>query len=179
VLPTPDIANNVPGVIFIGKERIAYFEKDGNTLKRLFRGTLGTGVQTHVGGTRVVDASKIQEIPYEDTTTMNRHTGDGSTVFFGTTFTPSDKNQLVVEVGGETTTAYSLGGDSSQGIQFDTAPASGVFVRIYLKTGSIWYTAGTADDSSTAADGLGLQQSNTAQAKFLKEETTNIDLILV
>jgi hypothetical protein len=179
VLPTPDIANNVPGVIFIGKERIAYFEKDGNTLKRLFRGTLGTGVQTHVGGTRVVDASKIQEIPYEDTTTMNRHTGDGSTVFFGTTFTPSDKNELVVEVGGETTTAYSLGGDSSQGIQFDTAPASGVFVRIYFKTGSIWYTAGTADDSSTAADGLGLQQSNTAQAKFLKEETTNIDLILV
>ena len=179
VLPTPDIANNVPGVIFIGKERIAYFEKDGNTLKRLFRGTLGTGVQTHVGGTRVVDASKIQEIPYEDTTTMNRHTGDGSTVFFGTTFTPSDKNQLVVEVGGETTTAYSLGGDSSQGIQFDTAPASGVFVRIYLKTGSIWYTAGTLDDSSTAANGLGLQQSKTAQAKFLKKETTNIDLILV
>ena len=85
----------------------------------------------------------------------------------------------MVEVGGETTTAYSLGGDSSQGIQFDTAPASGVFVRIYLKTGSIWYTAGTLDDSSTAANGLGLQQSKTAQAKFLKKETTNIDLILV
>ena len=37
----------------------------------------------------------------------------------------------------------------------------------------------TTDDSSTAADGLGLQQSSTAQANFLKEETTNIDLILV
>ena len=125
-----------------------------------------------------MDASKSQEIPYEDVTTTNLHTGDGSTVFFGTSFTPSDKNQLVVEVGGETTTAYSLGGDSSQGIQLDTAPASGVLVRIVLKTGSVWYTAGTADDSSTAANGLGLQQSETAQASFLKAETTNIDLII-
>jgi hypothetical protein len=32
VLPTPNIASNTPGVVFIDKERIEYFTKSGNTL---------------------------------------------------------------------------------------------------------------------------------------------------
>ena len=176
VLPTPNPEDSAPGIIFIGKERIAYFEKDGNTLKRLFRGTLGTGIQTHTSGTNIVDASNNQEIPYSDTTTEDLHTADGSTVFFGTTFTPSDIDQLVVQVGGETSSAFSLGGDSTSGITFTTAPANGVQVRITKKDGNAWYTMN--GDSSTASNGLGLQQSSTKQANFLKAETTNLDLIL-
>tara|TARA_A100001011_G_C14191745_1_gene791655 strand:- start:181 stop:1266 length:1086 start_codon:yes stop_codon:yes gene_type:complete len=176
VLPTPNTEDSAPGIIFIGKERIAYFEKDGNTLKRLFRGTLGTGIQTHANGTAIVDASNNQEIPYSDTTTEDLHTGDGSTVFFGTTFTPSDIDQLVVQVGGETSSAFSLGGDSTSGITFTTAPANGVQIRITKKDGNAWYSMN--GDSSSASNGLGLQQSTTKQANFLKAETTNLDLIL-
>ena len=32
VLPTPNAANNIPGVVFIDKERIEYFTKSSNTL---------------------------------------------------------------------------------------------------------------------------------------------------
>ena len=41
-LPEPNAANNLPGVVFIDKERIEYFTKSGNTLGQLKRGTLGT-----------------------------------------------------------------------------------------------------------------------------------------
>ena len=41
--PLPDSKN--PGVIFIEGERIEYLKKDGQYLKNLRRGTLGTGVK--------------------------------------------------------------------------------------------------------------------------------------
>ena len=44
-LPTPDVTNNIPGIIFINAERIEYFVKSGNKLRQLRRGTLGTGVK--------------------------------------------------------------------------------------------------------------------------------------
>ena len=59
VLPDPSTGYNQPGVIFIGTERINYFEKSGNTLSRLVRGTLGTGVQDHSAGSVVVDGSLV------------------------------------------------------------------------------------------------------------------------
>lgn len=63
-LLTPDPTNGIPGVIFIGGERIEYWEIDGNTLKRVRRGTWGTGVQTtYSAQTEVVDGSKQQAIP--------------------------------------------------------------------------------------------------------------------
>ena len=40
VLPTPNIASNTPGVVFIDKERIEYFSKTDNVLSQLRRGTL-------------------------------------------------------------------------------------------------------------------------------------------
>ena len=67
IMPTPDISTNQPGVIFIDKERIEYFTKNGNTLGQLRRGTLGTGIKDHSDGTLVVDASGSQTIPYADT----------------------------------------------------------------------------------------------------------------
>ena len=68
-LPLPLRNQNQPGIIIIDKERIEYLEKDGNTLRYLRRGTLGTGVPTvHAEGTAVVDASVSQTIPYKDET---------------------------------------------------------------------------------------------------------------
>ena len=44
-LSEPSKGQNLPGILFIGGERIEYFVKEGNTLKQLRRGTLGTGVK--------------------------------------------------------------------------------------------------------------------------------------
>ena len=173
-LPDPSTGYNQPGVIFIGTERINYFEKDGNTLSRLVRGTLGTGVKHHTGGSVVVDGSKRQSVSgYEDTTTTATHTADGSTTFFGLPYAPADANELVVQVGGTSTKAFTIGGDSTNGINLTTAPSSGLIVRISRKTGSVWYTAGT----STAANGLGLQQSSTTQATFLQASPADLSLL--
>ncbi len=68
-LPVPLRVQNQPGIIIIDKERIEYLEKDGNTLRYLRRGTLGTGIPTvHSTGTTVIDASTNQTIPYKDET---------------------------------------------------------------------------------------------------------------
>ena len=63
-LLTPNPSDGIPGVIFIGGERIEYWEIDSNKLKRIRRGTWGTGVvTTHASGTEVVDSSKQQIVP--------------------------------------------------------------------------------------------------------------------
>jgi len=77
-LIVPDPTNGIPGVIFIGAERIEYWQVDGNTLKRIRRGTWGTGLGkidltdgsvtygqqvSYSAGTEVVDGSKQQAIP--------------------------------------------------------------------------------------------------------------------
>ena len=191
-LPEPSTSTNKPGVVFIGTERIAYFEKTGNTLTRLFRGTLGTGIQSHSGGTRVVDASNKQEIPYEDTLTTYEASGDGSTVSFDTNIDIDNKNQIIVLVGGTATEDYYVGNgadatditadttettadttNAGTDIVFTTAPASGVKIRVTKKTGSVWYNQG----ETTAADGKGLQASTGKEVKFLQAFPTSLDAI--
>ena len=67
VLVDPSPSSRIPGVIFIDKERIEYYVKDGNTLKQITRGTLGTGSKsTYKSGTRVYDAGPNQTMPYTD-----------------------------------------------------------------------------------------------------------------
>jgi len=68
-LVEPLRSQNQAGIVLIDKERIEYLEKDGNTLRFLRRGTLGTGVpEVHPAGTSVNDASTNQTIPYKDET---------------------------------------------------------------------------------------------------------------
>ena len=172
-LGDPQLSTNTPGIIFIGTERIAYFDKDGNTLKRLFRGTLGTGVQAHSKNAKVVDASAVQNMPYTDTESTTSFTSDGSTVSFALSYLPISKNELTVLIGGEVTNLYSIGSDSTTAIILDTAPASGVLIRVVRKTGSVWYNQG----SSSAADGLGLQQSQNVNIAFLQDKPADLSLI--
>ena len=175
VLPTPDIASNTPGVIFIDKERIEYFTKSSNTLGQLRRGTLGTGIKEHGSGTQVVDASGTQTIPYADTVYTNTFTGDGSTVVFALSQTPSSASELDIFIGGQrllltsedgSTINYSVSGAN---VTLSTAPASGTQVKILHKKGQVWYTA----KDGNPADGKGLQASSTQQAKFIANEPTN------
>ena len=176
VLATPSVATNTPGVVWIGKERITYFTKSGNTLGQLMRGTLGTAItDTHASGSKVVDASLVQQIPYSDTAKISEFTGDGSTVAFtminksdSTSFTASNSNELVVTIGGSTTTAYTV--DGSNTITFTSAPNSNVRVRVTKKIGTVWYNRGT----STAADGLGLQASTGVEVQFLQNSPAEL-----
>ena len=101
VLPTPNASANVPGVIFIDKERREYFTKTNNVLGQLRRGTLGTGIKDHSDGTLVVDASGTQTIPYADTIYTNTFTGDGSTVIFALSQAPSSASELDIFIGGQ------------------------------------------------------------------------------
>jgi hypothetical protein len=67
VLPEPSAKLNKPGVVFIESERIEYFRKEGNVIRQLKRGTLGTGVKnSYPVGTLVRDQSVTQTIPYKD-----------------------------------------------------------------------------------------------------------------
>ena len=176
-LPEPDASSNMPGVVFIDKERIEYFTKNGNTLGQLRRGTLGTGIKDHSDGTLVVDASGTQTIPYADTVHTNTFTGDGSTVIFALSQAPSSASELDIFIGGQrllltsedgSTINYSVDG-STTAVTLSTAPADGTQVKILHKRGQVWYTA----LDGNPADGKGLQASTTQQAKFIANEPTN------
>lgn len=99
-LPNPQ-GNRNPGVIFIQGERIEYFVRDGNVLKQLRRGTLGTGVPTvHVAGTEVYDQSRDSIMPYKDEILTTIFDGDETTDSFELDFTPSSVNDFEVFVAG-------------------------------------------------------------------------------
>jgi hypothetical protein len=176
-LPEPNAANNLPGVVFIDKERIEYFTKNGNTLGQLRRGTLGTGIKDHSDGTLVVDASGSQTIPYADTVYTNTFTGDGSTTSFALSQIPASASELDIFIGGQrllltsedgSTINYSVNGSSTT-VTLSTVPAVGTQVKILHKRGQVWYTA----LDGNPADGKGLQASTTNQAKFIANEPTN------
>jgi len=189
VLPTPNASANVPGVIFIDKERIEYFTKSSNTLGQLRRGTLGTGIKEHGSGTEVVDASGTQTIPYADTVYTNTFTGDGSTATFALSQAPASASELDIFIGGQrlvgnpksndlarleltsedgSTINYFVDG-STTAVTLSTVPASGTQIKILHKKGQVWYTA----KDGNPADGKGLQASGTQQAKFIANEPTN------
>ena len=97
-LPNP--ANNRPGVVEIRGERIEYFAKDGNTLSKLRRGTLGTGVQTlTLQGTVVQDIGTSETLPYSDTQVIKQIISDGS-LTVPLDFIPASANEIEVFVGG-------------------------------------------------------------------------------
>ena len=67
-LQTPSADNKVPGVIWVDRERIEFYTKNGNVLGQITRGTLGTGIKTtHTVGTKVYDAGPSQTVPYTET----------------------------------------------------------------------------------------------------------------
>jgi hypothetical protein len=66
VLPVPNPSAAIPGVVFIGSERVTYYTIDtiNNTLGQLRRGTQGTACPArHAAGAAVIDGSLEQVIP--------------------------------------------------------------------------------------------------------------------
>jgi hypothetical protein len=75
---SPNASKNVPGVLEISGERIEYFNKVGNVLSQIQRGTLGTGVPTyHAKDSLVMGIGASETIPYKDQYTLTTYTSDG------------------------------------------------------------------------------------------------------
>ena len=67
VLTPPLLSKKIPGAVLIDGERIEFLEIDGNTLKKLRRGTLGTSPSFYSDiNTRVIDQSPSQTVPYSE-----------------------------------------------------------------------------------------------------------------
>jgi len=100
-LESPNRALGLPGIIYIDKERIEYFSLDGNVLRQLRRGTLGTGIkETYPANTKVVGQGIEENIPYKDAIYRTKFIGDSSTKQFLLDWTPSSINEFDVYLGG-------------------------------------------------------------------------------
>jgi len=97
--PNKELA--IPGIIFVNGERIEYFVKQGNVLRQLRRGTLGTGIkEVHAKNSRVFHQGVSETIPYQDTTYTQQFTGDGTQTTFNLNWTPASVNEFDVFVAG-------------------------------------------------------------------------------
>lgn len=94
VLSAPNPANNIPGIILIGGERIEYMAKDSNKLSRITRATLGTGAkQSYSIGTKVFDQGTRQTIPFEEITDVKTFTSTNTTTYVITDITFNQGSQ--------------------------------------------------------------------------------------
>jgi hypothetical protein len=77
-LPAPSVNSQKPSVLFLEGERIEYFIKDGNTLRQLRRGTLGTGVKdVYPAGSVAMDQNPVTNLPYKDQSDVVQVTAGG------------------------------------------------------------------------------------------------------
>ena len=132
----PSAEQNKPGVIEIRGERIEYFALNGNTLSKLRRGTLGTGVYNlNTAGTLVQDIGPSETIPYADTTITKQVVSDGTgTVILD--YIPNSADDIEVFVGG-----YKDSAIWASGVEYSV----GTIVNI----GSYTYKCTTAHTSSS------------------------------
>ena len=120
-LSSPIKGSKLPGVVSINGERIEYFEKTGNILKQLRRGSLGTPIaEIHKVGSKVVDVGFDEVIPYSEeqekydyvSTGALTFVSDGSTRTFDLPsiekFGDGNSSNLMVSVNDALITDYTL-----------------------------------------------------------------------
>jgi hypothetical protein len=84
LLGEPIISRNIPGVVYVNKERIEYMIKSGNTLSQLRRGSLGTAIaEIHNVDSYVVDVGPTESIPYSESQEKIDFISDGSSQLIG------------------------------------------------------------------------------------------------
>jgi len=155
-LPSPAFDAKYPGVIFINGERIEYFVKDGNELKQLRRGTLGTSIKTsYEAGTTFVSGNVDTTVPYKDEEETVTVTSSGysiaSTIYedsAGVTvdkFTYDFNNNTAFPLGGQLTTIIGtefetnvnvLVGDTEPTV---TLPANDILTSSYIRVKPPFY----------------------------------------
>ena len=187
-ISAPDKNSKIPGILFINGERVEYLIKQGNVLRQIQRGTLGTGVPTeHPVGTDVYNASNMQTAPYMDKTIIDEIEGDGTSNVFELGFTPSSVNEFEVFVGGKRLRKNALQSfdhtkdqDSPEAdvtlpaeftvdgttpyVTLLNTPGDGIKVQIVRRTGTLW----------TETPGTTLFDSETLVARFFKAEKVEL-----
>ena len=175
----------VPGIIWIDGERIEYFLVEGNLLRQLRRGTLGTGTKLqYPRGTTVAGQGSSENIPYKDEIITWTAIGDGSTQDFVLDWTPSSINEFEVFVGGiklinheRIVFDHTIAQTSPEGdvivpaeytledniLSLATPPASSVLIKIVRKLGKVWNDPGKS-----------LEDSNNQIANFIKDKTISL-----
>jgi hypothetical protein len=184
-LADPNKGQNLPGIIFIAGERIEYFVKEGNTLRQLRRGTLGTGVKNvYEVDTNVYDQNISKTVPYKDQTLVHNVTADGAAAVFEIGYPVASINEIEVFVGGvrmrktalamfnPATALDSPEGDTTVAADFTfnaatneitllATPAKDTRVTVVKKVGQSWTTQGTS-----------LGDTENSIARFLRAETS-------
>ena len=102
-------------------------------------------------------------------TTQNTYTGDGSTVLYNFTFPYIDETDVYVSLDGTATTAYSYANATT--IQFTTAPASGVAIKIFRATNSADTKAAFFAGSAIRSKDL---NDNFTQSLYIAQESENV-----
>lgn len=101
-------------------------------------------------------------------TTQNTYTGDGSTVLFSFTFPYIAESDIKITLDGTSTTAYTLANATT--VQFTTAPANGVDIRIYRDTDIDTLNATFFPGSAIKAEDL---NDNFTQNNYAVQEIAN------
>jgi hypothetical protein len=100
--------------------------------------------------------------------TQNTYTGDGSTVLFSFTFPYLETTDIKVSLDGTDTNAYTLANATT--VQFTTAPANGVAIRIYRQTDDTDLTATFYPGSAIRSSDL---NDNFTQNLYVTQEASN------
>lgn len=98
--------------------------------------------------------------------TQNTYTGDGATVLFSFTFPYLEATDVKASLDGVVTTAYTLANATT--VQFNSAPANGVAIRIYRETDDTSLTAQFYPGSAIRSQDL---NDNFTQALYVAQET--------
>jgi hypothetical protein len=196
-LSQPNLDKGIFGVLTVNGERIMYRTRDvvTNTVSGLIRGTAGTGAAEHAVDALVYDTGRgnLLNQDYQDYVVSNSDLGDGTTtIFYAPNIVLSDSGDssttsaesIEVYVGGVRQYAYSDTTASSQYRWFVTdfsplavdfvvdstvdpellPPAAGSEVTILQRRGVTWYAPG----NGTPSNGLALQETDTAAARFFR-----------
>ncbi len=175
-LDEPNLEQGIFGVITIGGERITYRTRNlsNNTLSGLRRGTSGTAAAAHAVGASVISMGLANLLPvqYQRRLIAQNFLGNGAETHFVAdeiTIQDLDSTELVeavqVYVGGILqTSGYTIAATDPVRVEFETAPPAGYQVSIRIQQAQVMYQQGI----STASDGVPLQETDTAAARFIR-----------
>jgi hypothetical protein len=118
-LTPPLISKNIPGVVIIDGERIEFMKADKNVLRQLRRGTLGTSPGLYyIAGTKVIDQSPDQTIPFAETISTQVH------------YTTANTSTYIINLNTQTITIPNTTDVIvSDGIALQTAPLTSLPIR--------------------------------------------------
>jgi hypothetical protein len=169
-LDEPALSSNIWGVLTVNGERIMYRERNTvtNTVSGLLRGTAGTAVANHPGGTVVYNLGRGNLMPeqFQNYIVSNSTLADGTNIVFtAADIITTEDDAVEVYVGGILqTTGYTITGNSPISVTFTVAPNLGYEVTILVRRGVTWYAPG----AGTPSNGVALQDTDTQAARFLR-----------